>query len=111
MNRCAACGARQAEPSIRCQACGKPLVFPEEIHDPGNRETIDQVYVYMSIDDEGRHGIVGALMPALGVSGPLVTSSRSVANYMQPLAEDVARLTGKRVGLFVFKRDAQLWQS
>lgn len=80
------------------------------IHDPGNEREIDEVYVFMSIDEQGRHGIVASILPNLG-STPLVTASRNVAGMMQPLAQDIAKRTGKTVGLFAFKRDGQLWQS
>ena len=80
------------------------------IHDPGNETTIEHVYVYLSIDAEGRNGIVATSMGPLG-STPMVTGSPRVAELMKPMAEQVARLTGKTVALFSFKRDAQLWQS
>lgn len=80
------------------------------IHDPGNETTIEHVYVYLSIDDQGRNGIVATIMSHLG-STPMVTGSPRVAEMMRPMAEQVAQLTGRTVGLFRFKRDTQLWQS
>ena len=81
------------------------------IHDPGNETRIDEVYVFMSIDEKGRNGIVASIIPALGAAGPLVTSSLGVTEYMKGLAQHVADKTGKPVGLFAFKRSHQLWQS
>jgi hypothetical protein len=78
------------------------------IHDPGNESEIIHVYAFMSIDSEGKHGIVAEILPRLG-STPLVTASPNVAEKMKPLAQEVARKTGKRVGLFRFTRDTQLW--
>lgn len=82
------------------------------IHDPGNEEKIDRVYVFMSIDDQGRNGIVASILPHLG-STPLVTGKRSVAKSMIPLAEKIAARTGKKIGLFVFERveGEELWRS
>ena len=87
------------------------------IHDPGNDRRIDRLYVFMSIDEQGRNGIVASILPGLG-STPLITGSPKAAEYMKGLAQQVADKTGKAVGLFVFTRDAeadparaQLWQS
>jgi hypothetical protein len=80
------------------------------LHDPGNETEIDTLYAFMSIDAEGRHGIVAEMIPGLGTT-TLVFGSPNVAEKMKPLAQKVARKTGKRVGLFRFKREAQLWQS
>ena len=44
-------------------------------------------------------------------STPLVTGSLKVVELMKPVAQRLARKTGKRVGLFAFKRSHQLWQS
>ena len=78
-------------------------------HDPGNENEIHFVYAFMSIDDEGLHGLVAEGLPGLGMT-PLVTASPNVAEKkMKPLAQEVARKTGKRVGLFRFKREAQVW--
>jgi hypothetical protein len=83
------------------------------IHDPGNEARIETVYVFLSIDDEGRNGIVASILPGLG-STPLVTGSRATAHKMIPIAQEVARRTGKKVGLFMFERGARdepLWLS
>ena len=80
------------------------------IHDPGNETEIDTLYAFMSIDEKGRHGIVAEILPNLG-STPLVTGSPKAVEYLKPVAQRMAKRTGKRVGLFRFKRDAQLWQS
>ena len=80
------------------------------IHDPGNETRIDEVYVFMSIDEKGNNGIVAEILPYMG-STPLVTASRRLAEMMKPLAQQVADKTGKPVGLFAFKRSHQLWQS
>jgi hypothetical protein len=82
------------------------------LHDPGNTIKIERLYAFMSIDEEGRNGICAHILPGLG-STPLVTGSRSAAKAMIPLAQKVARLSGKEIGLFVFKRveGEELWRS
>jgi hypothetical protein len=81
-----------------------------EIHDPGNVRKIEDLYVFMSIDSEGRHGIVASILPGLG-STPFVTGSPKAAETMKKLAEELAAKTGKPIGMFVFKSDGQVWQT
>jgi len=80
------------------------------IHDPGNETEIEFVYAFMSIDEQGRHGIVAEILPGMGMT-PLVFGKRELAHRMIPLAQQIADKTGKAVGLFAFKRSHQLWQS
>lgn len=80
------------------------------IHDPGNTERIERLYAFMSIDDEGKNGVVASILPGLG-STPLVTGSRKTVELMKPLAQEIAARTGKPVGLFAFRRETQLWQT
>jgi hypothetical protein len=81
-------------------------------HTPENEQRIDRVYVFMSIDDKGAHGIIASILPGLG-STPLVTGSRKTARSMIPLAQQVADRTGRKVALFTFARleGEELWQS
>jgi hypothetical protein len=81
-----------------------------EIHDPGNTERIDRIYVFMSIDDEGKNGIVAEILPGLG-STQLITGSPKGVEIMKKVAQDVAKRTGKPIGMFGFKRETQLWQT
>jgi hypothetical protein len=73
------------------------------IHVPKNEDRIDTVYAYLSIDEEGKNGIVAHIVENLG-STPLVTSKRRIAEKMKPIAELCAKETGKHIGLFVFDR-------
>jgi hypothetical protein len=79
------------------------------IHDPGNATEIEHVYVFMSIDAEGRNGIVGGPMPGLGNFVQFVTASPKVVEMMKKAAEQLAKETGKPIGMFAFKRETQLW--
>jgi hypothetical protein len=82
------------------------------LHDPGNTVRIERIYAYMSIDEKGRNGICAHILPGLG-STPLVTASRSAARAMIPLAEKVARMSGRTIGLYAFARveGEELWRS
>ena len=73
------------------------------IHDPENVRAIDDLYVFLSIDEQGRHGILGAILPGIGTT-PLVTGSPTVAEAMKAKAREIAQRTDKRVGLFRFTR-------
>jgi hypothetical protein len=80
------------------------------LHDPGNERKIEEVFVFLSIDEEGRNGIVASFVPGLGAM-PLVSGKLGVAEQMKLLAEGVAHRSGKPVGLYRFTRSAQLWRS
>jgi hypothetical protein len=75
------------------------------IHAPENEGPIDKLYVFMSTDENGRHGILADVIPPLGAT-PLVTGKLSLAEAMKPLAMGIARRSGKRVGMYVFERKA-----
>ena len=78
------------------------------LHDPGNSQTIDELFAFMSIDERGRHGIVASILPGLG-STPLVTASAKAVEVMKPVAAAIARRSGKPVGLFRFTRQDRVW--
>ena len=80
------------------------------LHDPGNDHAIDELFVFMSIDDQGRHGILGGMMAGMG-SIPLITGEAKIVEMMKPIAESVAKRSGKNVGLFKFKRDELIWET
>jgi hypothetical protein len=81
------------------------------ILDPGNESRLDRLYVFLSIDGEGANGIVGGPMPGLGNFVQFVTASPEVVELMKKMAEELARRTGKPVGMFAFRRETQLWQT
>ena len=78
------------------------------IVEPRNEGRIDRVYVFLSIDAEGNNGIVAEILPGLGAT-PFVTGSLRGAEAMKQVAEEIAERTGKPIGMFVFKRETQLW--
>ncbi len=80
------------------------------LHDPGNNTVINEIFVFMSIDEKGRNGITATILPGLGAT-PMITGSPKIAEQMKGLAEQVSKMTNKPVGMFRFRREAQLWQS
>lgn len=81
-----------------------------EFHTPENEAEIDRLYAFMSIDEQGRNGVVAHSLPGIGAM-PLIFGKRSLAERMIPMAEDIAKRTGKTIGLFAFRRETQLWQT
>lgn len=79
-------------------------------HMPKNTAKIDKLYAFMSIDENGNHGIVAEIIPGLG-SVPMVVGSRELADKLIPMAEKTARGGGVTIGLFAFEGATQLWQS
>lgn len=80
------------------------------IHDPENVERISELYVFLSIDEEGRNGIVATMMHGLG-STPLITARPRLAEVMKATALALAKKTSKRIGLYRFDRGELLWES
>jgi hypothetical protein len=64
-----------------------------EIHNPGNKVDIKDVWVFMSVDDQGRKGICASILPNLG-STPLISGKYSVIESMKTLAQEISRETG-----------------
>lgn len=82
-----------------------------EIHDPGNEIDIQDLYAFLSVDEEGRQGICGTSLGSLGMT-PLVTGKASLVQAMQDIARQISRETGKRVHLYRFRRDANpIWRT
>lgn len=82
----------------------------ELYHDPDNLHPIDEIFVFMSVDAEGNHGICAAILPDLG-STPLMTGSRRGAESMKQMAKDIAKHSNKRIALFRFSRADELWST
>lgn len=83
-----------------------------EFHTPQNEAKIERLYAFLSVDEDGKNGIVAAALPGVG-STPMVTGKRSVAKGMIPFAQEVADRTGLTVSLYVFARveGEELWRS
>ena len=83
-----------------------------EYQTPPNEGPINRLYAFLSIDAKGFNGIVAGILPNIG-STPLVTSKRSVAHSLIPVAQEVADRTGLKIGLFAFIRspEGEYWMS
>lgn len=75
-----------------------------------NDYPIDALYAFMSVDDEGNHGVVACVLPGLG-STPMITGSKKAAEGLKPQAIEIARSTGMKIGLFAFDRGEMMWKS
>lgn len=82
-----------------------------EIHSPDNEIDIQDLFVFMSVDAEGRKGICAHIIPNLG-STPLVTGQPRVVELMKDFARQISKMTGKNIQLYRFKRVPDvLWQT
>ena len=73
----------------------------EVIHAPPNERTLDELFVFCSIEENGLRGIVANVIPGLG-STPFVTGSPLALEYMKKMAPIVAKKTGKRIELYKY---------
>jgi hypothetical protein len=77
-----------------------------KIHTPPNTRPLDQLYVFVSEDEDGR-GLVAGFLPATGAQ-LFVTGSPKVADYMKTLAPELATMLGKRIKLYAYTRAEEL---
>jgi len=72
------------------------------VDSPPNEAPIDEVYLWLSVDDTGEGLVVfmdGSLRGA-----PLMASKKRLLKDMRPFATDVAKLSGKKLRLVRFSR-------
>lgn len=67
---------------------------------PGNEEPIDQLWVFLSVDEHGHEGICS--MPLNGANWAMVTSKPEVLAKMRPAAKEISKRVGKPVRLVRF---------
>jgi hypothetical protein len=73
------------------------------IYNPPNDRVIDQVWVVLSEDPNGKNGICADIMPFLG-SVPMVTGSPKGLELFKQRIDEVARRSGKPVKIYRFVR-------
>jgi hypothetical protein len=73
------------------------------IHKPKNEKVIDEVWIGLSQDADGKNGIIAAMTPGVGVT-PMVTGSEKGLPHFRQLAEVVAKDTGSVVKIYKFTR-------
>ena len=81
-----------------------------EYHSPPNERELDELYAFLSVDENGMRGIVARTLPDLGLT-TFVTGSPVVLEHMKGLAPEIARMTGKRIVLYKFTRGEALWST
>lgn len=82
-------------------------IMVDFIHSPENTRTLDDIYVFCSVDDEGKRGIVANIIPGLG-GVTYVTGSPDALEYMKRMAPIIAKDTGKRIVLYRYQRCEEL---
>lgn len=73
------------------------------IHDPGNFMVIDELYVGMGEDPDGKNGIIGMFVPGLGAT-PMVSASKNVLEQMKKQAVEASKQTDRRIVIYRFVR-------
>ncbi len=81
-----------------------------EIHSPPNEGDLDEVFIFCSVDEAGKRGIVAHILGGLG-STPFVTSSPTAIEVFKSIAPEVASATGKRVVMTRYRRGEDVWST
>lgn len=69
------------------------------LHTPPNKLLrIDQVWVFVSLDEDGNEGVCAASLPGLGVV-PLIAADEDRLKSLTGLAHEVSQLSGKTIRL------------
>lgn len=76
------------------------------VHDPGNKFSINEIWAFVSRDDDGNEGVVGATMG--GVFMPLIAADKDRLDSLRPLAKDMLRLSKKKIFLVKFSQRSEI---
>lgn len=71
-----------------------------EIQDPGNTHVINEMYVFVSRDDDGNEGVV-AVGSSMGMM-PLIAADKERLKYLIPIARDMVGKSKKKIVLLRF---------
>lgn len=71
-----------------------------EVHAPPNRQAINEVWVYLSVDDTGEGVCAAQLKPGMWTT--LMAGERRIADMMLPTVREVARLSKRKIRLVKF---------
>jgi hypothetical protein len=74
-----------------------------EIRTPPNVRVIDEVWVGLSEDKDGKNGICAWFAPGVG-GAPMVTGSPKMLELFKEQIDDLARITGLKVKVYRFTR-------
>ena len=81
-----------------------------KIHTPPNERVIDEVWIGLSEDADGKNGIVATYAPRIG-GMPMMTGSPKVLEVFKLQLDDLAVQTGKRIKIYRFTRAEEVMES
>lgn len=67
---------------------------------PNVQPHIDRLWAFLSVDDEGNEGVCAATLGKIVM--PLIASDKVRLSQLTPIAEEIARLTGRTIRLVEF---------
>lgn len=73
------------------------------VHNPPNDRIIDEVWIGLSEDPDGKNGIVAAMVPGIG-GAPMVTSSPQVLAFFKGQIDALASIARKPIKIYRFTR-------
>jgi hypothetical protein len=79
-------------------------------HKPPNEHVIDEVWVGLSEDPDGKNGICAWVAPGIGRTS-MLTASKKVLEYFKQTAVTVAVATDARVKIYRFTRAECVYDS
>ena len=80
------------------------------VHSPKNEKVIEEVWIGMSEDDDGKNGIVATIVPGFGGT-PMVTSSPRLLDHFKWKAAADSAETGVRIKIYRFTRGECVYDS
>lgn len=76
------------------------------LHTPANLLRVDRLYAFLSVDEDGNEGLCAA--PLNGMTMPLIAADRARMESLVPVAQELARLSGRKVRLVEFSTRTEL---
>lgn len=73
------------------------------IHKPPNEKVIENVYVGLSEDSEGKNGIAASYIPGLG-SNVMVTANDVVLEFMKGQVPELEEMLDMKIRIYKFTR-------
>jgi hypothetical protein len=74
-----------------------------ELHKPPNERVIDEVWIGMSEDADGKNGIIATAIPGFGGT-PMVTSSQRILRLFKEQIAALAKMSDSRIKVYRFTR-------
>lgn len=79
------------------------------VHDPENKFKIECVWAFISQDEKGNEGVIGAQLG--GVMMPMVCADMERMEQLRPIAKKMAKETRKKIKLIKLhtREDVEVW--